>query len=508
MEMAMTTEFDTEVLICGAGAAGLTLAIDLARRGVSFRLIEKMDDPFRGSRGKGIQPRTQEVFEDIGVLDRIVAAGGLYPKQREYRGDGSFADSDVMEHEESTPAEPFHIPLMVPQFRTEAVMRERLVELGIRPDYGCELVDFEQDADGVTARLAGKKGEEHIRIRWLVGADGGRSFVRHALNIGFPGKTLGVRAIVADVILTGLSRDVWHRFAEGDMERQIGLCPLAGTNLFQIQGPVPLSGEVDLSAKGLTALVAERTGRDDIRVQSVSWASAFNMNARLADRYRVGRVFLVGDAAHIHPPTGGQGLNTSVQDAYNLGWKLAAVATGAPDALLDSYEEERRPIAAAMLGLATTLLEALKRGEMRRGREVHQLDIGYPESSLALEKPERNSFLLAGDRAPDAPIRGAAGQPSRLFNLFRGPHWTLLGYEVVRNLLPPRPGLHIHTFGPLGDFIDEEGHFQNAYALTPGDWVLIRPDGYVGAIVSSNEVASLRTYLQSMGVGVVSGDAS
>ena len=176
----------------------------------------------------------------------------------------------------------------------------------------------------MTARLAGPGGEEPIRSRYLVGADGGRSFVRHGLGVGFPGETLGVRAVVADVILTGLGRDAWHRFNEGAMAAQMALCPLAGTDMFQLQAPIPLTGDIVLSAAGLGAMVAARTGRDDIRVQSVAWASAFEMNARLADRYRVGRVFLAGDAAHIHPPTGGQGLNTSVQDAYNLGWKLAA----------------------------------------------------------------------------------------------------------------------------------------------------------------------------------------
>ena len=496
----MAKQFSADVLICGAGAAGLALAIELARRNIPFRLIEKLDEPFRGSRGKGIQPRTQEVFEDLGILDRVVAAGGMYPKQREYRADGSFTDSDVVEHEEPTPAEPYHLPLMVPQFLTEAVMRERLLELGHQSEFDCELTGFEQDAEGVTACLRRQHGEEAVRVRWLVGADGGRSFVRQALEIGFPGKTLGVRAIVADVELTGLGRDAWHRFAEGDMERQISLCPLAGTNLFQLQGPIPSEGAVDLSAEGLTGLVAERTGRDDIRVQSVSWASAFHMSARLADRYRVGRVFLVGDAAHIHPPTGGQGLNTSVQDAYNLGWKLAAVVGSAPDTLLGSYEEERRPVAAAMLGLATKLLDAVKRGERRRGREVHQLDIGYPESSLALEQPQRSNGLLSGDRAPDAPVRGAAGQPIRLFHLFLGAHWTLLGNETVRGLVPPRPGLHIHTFGLRGDLKDADGHFRKAYALAAGDWVLVRPDGYVGAIVSSKEGPALETYLRSVGL--------
>src|SRR5512142_281694 len=132
-----------------------------------------------------------------------------------------------------------------------------MLELGQRLEFDRELVGLEQDQDGVTARLSGEAGEETIRVRYLVGADGGRSFVRHALDIGFPGKTLGVRAVVADVVLTGLDRSA--------LDRQISLCPLAGTELFQLQAPVPLEGEVDLSAEGLSAMVAERTGRDDIR---------------------------------------------------------------------------------------------------------------------------------------------------------------------------------------------------------------------------------------------------
>ena len=494
----MTDDFDADVLICGAGAAGLTLAIDLARRGISFRLIEKLDDPFRGSRGKGIQPRTQEVFEDLGILDRVVAAGGFYPQQRHYEDDGSFTDTDMVKAEPATPAEPYHLPLMVPQFLTERIMRERLAELGQVPKFGCELLGFTQDGDGVTARIATKIGDESIRVRWLIGADGGRSFVRHALEIGFPGKTLGVRAIVADVSLSGLSRDVWHRFGEGDMQRQISACPLAGTDLFQLQGPIPLEGDIDLSAEGLTALLRERTGRDDLFVHSVSWASAFHMNARLADRYRVGRVFFVGDAAHTHPPTGGQGLNTSVQDAYNLAWKLGAVMRGAADALLDTYEAERRPVAQAMLGLATDLLDAMKRGEMRRGRDTHQLDIGYPHSSLAMEAPERHGVLLAGDRAPDAQVQGAAGQPHRLFDLFKGPHWTLLTYGDAS--AASRAGLHVHAIGVHGDLADDFGHFQAAYGVMAGDRVLIRPDGYVGAIVSGSEDAALGEYLTKVGL--------
>ena len=321
----MTTDLKADVLICGAGAAGLSLAIDLARRGVTFRLVEKTSDPFPGSRGKGIQPRTQEVFEDLGILDKVVAAGGVYPTMRDYREDGSFTEKDLGERSQATPAEPYHIALMVPQFLTEKIMRDRLTELGCRVEFGCELTGFYQDGEGVTAHLSRPTGEETVRVRYLVGADGGRSFVRAALGIAFPGKTLGVRAIVADLALTGLDRDVWWQFNSGDMQRMIAICPLGGTDLFQIQAPVPPEGGVDLSAEGLEQMIVERTGRSDVKVQAVSWASAYAMNARLADRYRTGRIFLAGDAAHIHPPTGGQGLNTSVQDAYNLGWKLAAV---------------------------------------------------------------------------------------------------------------------------------------------------------------------------------------
>jgi 2-polyprenyl-6-methoxyphenol hydroxylase-like FAD-dependent oxidoreductase len=490
-----------DVLICGAGAAGLTLAIDLARRGIAFRLIDQLDSPFAGSRGKGIQPRSQELLEDLGLLDRIVAIGGVYPPQREYRDDGSFVESPMMQTSPATAAEPYHIPLMVPQFLTERVLRERLAELGHAVEFGCTLAAFDQDEDGVTAQLDTAGGAQSVRALYLVGADGGRSFVRRALGMDFAGKTLGVRAMVADVHVDRLDRDAWHRWGEGDMARQISLCPLMGTDLFQLQAPVPLEGEVDLTADGLTRLLEDRTGRSDIVVRDVAWASAFLMNARLADRYRIRRIFLVGDAAHTHPPTGGQGLNTSMQDSYNLGWKLAAVLDGAPDALLDTYEQERRAIAAGMLGLATRLLDAARQGVMKRGRDVHQLDLVYPDSPLSFEAPARSEGLRAGDRAPDAPLTGAGGQPVRLFARLQGPHWMAIGYHVPRDAGPvARRGLHIHRIGPDGDLHDDAGHFAEAYGLAPGSWIVIRPDNYVGAIVDRDHVDSLDSYFKIVGL--------
>lgn len=480
-----------DVLICGAGAAGLTLAIDLARRGVSFRLVDKLTAPFAGSRGKGIQPRTLEVFEDLGVVTAMLAVGGPYPPQRIHRADGGCDEIQEMVVAAPTAQEPYRTPLMVPQFATEAVLRERLNQLGGAVEYGRELTGFDQHVGHVVVRLDGPSGPETVACRYLVGGDGGRSFVRKALGIDFPGKTLGVRAIVADVVLEGLSRDAWHRFNEGDMARQYALCPLVGTGLFQLQAPIPSEGEVDLSAAGLQAFIEARTPGTDLRVRGVSWASAYAMNARLADRYRDGRVFLIGDAAHIHPPTGGQGLNTSVQDAYNLGWKLAAVLAGAPESLLDTYEEERRPIAAGMLGLATGLLEKARQGDMRRGREVHQLDLGYGFSSLSLETPGREDGLLAGDRAPDALLHDATGAPVRLFDLTAGPYWTL----VVRGVGPAeaREGLRIVSVGE-GAFADPDDALGRVYGLADGDQVLIRPDGYVAAV----GVERLEAYLNLM----------
>ena len=246
--LAVPQCFNTDVLISGAGAAGLTLAVELARRGANFRLIEKLGEPFPGSRGKGIQPRTLEVFEDLSIVDRVVASGGVYPPQREYRDEGSYGETQIFEASDPTSGEPYQIPLLVPQFLTEAALRERLTELGHRAEFGCELTGFEQDGEGVTATVVSVKGEETIRVRYLVGTDGGRSFVRHALKIGFPGETLGVRAVVADVMVTGVSRNAWRRFNEGSMEKQISLCPLAGTEMFQLQGPIPLQGDIDLSA--------------------------------------------------------------------------------------------------------------------------------------------------------------------------------------------------------------------------------------------------------------------
>jgi 2-polyprenyl-6-methoxyphenol hydroxylase-like FAD-dependent oxidoreductase len=485
----------TDILISGAGAAGLTLAIDLARRGIPFLLIDQAPAPFAGSRGKGIQPRTLEIFEALEVADRMIAAGGPYPVQRHYRADGGHDDEVAVQSVAATPSEPYGQPLMLPQALTEGILRARLAELGHAPHYAHTLSGFEQDDCGVTARVQRVGGEIEVRARYLIGADGGRSFVRKTLEIDFPGEALNARAVVADLTLSGLTRDAWHRWGKG--ANQISLCPLQGTQLFQLQMPIPLEGEFDLSDAGIAAAITARTGRTDIVVDAVHWRSDYAMSARLAERYRVGRIFLAGDAAHVHPPTGGQGLNTSVQDAWNLGWKLAAVLHGADAALLDTYEAERREVAAAMLGMSTRLLDAARAGDLRRGREQQQLDLGYPDSSLSLDERDDNAPLRAGYRAPDAPLTGAGGQPRRLFSLLNSGEWIMLRYEAdTPAVFNARRGLRIVTVGEHGELRDHANHLREAYGLRPGDIALLRPDGYLAALTHDEHSPALAAYIE------------
>ncbi|MGW3109970.1 FAD-dependent monooxygenase [Streptomyces sp. NPDC001091] len=456
----MNAPTDVDVLVVGAGPTGLTLGVDLARRGVDALVVERADALFPGSRGKGIQPRTQEVFDDLGVLDAIRAAGGPYPPRMIWRNGEQAGVRPMFEPVEPTEGAPFTEPLMAAQWRTQEVLHARLTGLGGRVTFGRELTGLEQDAEGVTARFADGTA---VRVRYVVAADGGRSAVRRAVGVGMTGETVDPSPfLVADVRVRGLGREYWHTFP-GEDGTGLMLCPLAGTDDFQLAARLPEGGTADLSLEGLRKLVGAFTHLDPEDVTEVRWASEFRPRAALADRFRVGRVFLAGDAAHVHSPAGGQGLNTSVQDAYNLGWKLGAVLRdGAPDALLDTYEEERRANAAAMLDLST----GVHRGEVQRGKATIQLDLAYRKSALSEDTRAEPTGVRAGDRAPDGTVDGV-----RLFDAFRGPHWTLLGAEL--------PGVRC---------------LSAAYG--PGVF-LIRPDGYVGWAGDSTE--GLGSYLTRVG---------
>ncbi|MFI0511595.1 FAD-dependent oxidoreductase [Streptomyces sp. WSLK1-5] len=458
---------NTDVLIVGAGPTGLALGIDLARRGVDALVVEKADRLFPGSRGKGIQPRTMEVFHDLGVVDAIREVSGTYPVQMIWRDGERVGEHRMFDPVEPTEDSPYNAPWMVPQWRTQEVLFARLRELGGRVAFGREAVGVEQDADGVTVRFT---AGTDVRARYVVAADGGRSVVRRALGIGMTGETVDPHPLlVADVRVTGLDRDHWHVFPpRGESGGYLSICPLAGTEDFQLVAQFPEGTRTDLSLDAVREVVAARSHLAPEAVTEIRWASDFRPRAALADRFRSGRVLLAGDAAHVHSPAGGQGLNTSVQDAYNLGWKLGALLRGgAPAALLDTYEEERRPVAAQMLGLST----GVHRGEVRRGEATRQLGLGYRESSLTEETRTAPSSLRAGDRAPDGTLAGV-----RLFDAFRGPHWTLVAVGVEAPELPE--AVRVVT-----------GDEQPSYGK---GLFLVRPDGYVGW--AGEDASRLRAY--------------
>ncbi|MGC0384665.1 FAD-dependent oxidoreductase [Streptomyces sp. SAI-129] len=468
---------DTEVLIVGAGPTGLTLGVDLARRGVDALVLEGAAELFPGSRGKGFQPRTMEVFDDLGIVDALHAVGGPYPVGMVWRDGERVGEHHMFDPAEPSEDSPYNRAWMVPQWRTQEILAARLAELGGRIAFRHEVAGVTQNEDGVTAHLS---SGGTVRARYLVAADGGRSAVRRALGIGMTGETVDPSpTLVADVRISGLDRDNWHVFPPHGDVGLLAVCPLAGTEDFQAMARFPEGADLDTSADGVRKVVAERSHIAAEDVTEVRWVSDFRPRAALADRFRAGRVFIAGDAAHVHSPAGGQGLNTSVQDAYNLGWKLGAVLQGdAPAALLDSYEEERRPIAAQMLDLST----AVHRGEMRRGGATRQLGIGYPDSSLTADTRDAvgEDAIRAGDRAPDGRVDGV-----RLFDAFRGPHWTLLALGTDAPGGGVGPAVRVVRGGPHGAY--GTGLF------------LVRPDGYVGWAGETPE--GLDAYLGRFGLG-------
>lgn len=337
----------TEVVIAGAGPTGLMLANELALAGVDVVVLDRLAARTGLSKALNLQPRTAEVLDLRGLLERA--------ERRSFTtvGEGHFATIPVGYTGWDT-RHPYQ--LGIPQAEVEAMLEERLAEQGVEVLRGHELTSFTQDESGVTVVA----GEETLRASYLVGCDGGRSAVRKALDVSFSwidGHGFGV---VADVLFVktppGAPR-AWRSMkdiAEGHGGATFsGLIPLGEPNLFRLvygdraHRPENLRSEVD-PAEVLAALRAKYG--EEVEVAEIRWASRFSDDSRLASRYRVGRVLLAGDAAHIHFPAGGQGLNLGIQDAMNLGWKLAADLQGrAPEGLLDTYESERRPVAARVL---------------------------------------------------------------------------------------------------------------------------------------------------------------
>lgn len=476
------------VLIVGAGPTGLTLACDLARRGVTCRIIDKAQEYFAGSRGKGLQPRSLEVFDDFGIVGRVLSQGRFHMPIRAYEAEAVLSDFDPHEGRHPTPDVPYASTLIIPQFRVEENLRMLLEELGAHVELATELVALEQNEECVTATLQNGASQELVRSTFLVAADGGRSFVRKFLNVGFEGETWkDERMFVGDVRVDGMDRDHWHAWPKHS-DGWVTLCPLPSTESFQFQAQVPAQEEGPPSIEAFQHILEKRSGRSDLKLYGATWLSLYKANVRMIDRYRIGRVFLAGDAAHVHSPAGGQGMNTGIQDAYNLGWKLGAVLNGARHSLLNTYEEERLPVAASLLGITTRLHRQFSSGNpnpMRRGPETLQLELNYRQSSLSRECSAPAGSLLPGDRAPDSHLLSG-----RLFDVLRGPRWTLLAPSVDAGLeyVAERNPSHLQIFDKT--VVDDQ--------YNPDTYYLIRPDGYIGLTGNSQSGAKIEAYLDEI----------
>jgi 2-polyprenyl-6-methoxyphenol hydroxylase-like FAD-dependent oxidoreductase len=544
--MGNDVRLDLPVLVVGAGPAGLTLAAELIRHGVTCRIVDKADGPTPLSKATTVQARSLEMLEDMGILDQAVSAGTQSHAVNIYHGTHRLLHVSYDDLESPAP-----FLLNIPQSTLERLLGAHLTSLGIDIEWRTELAGFTQDADGVTATLLHADGhEEGVRAAWLVGCDGAHSVVRHTLNISFPGRSYTQWFGLADTTLDwGLRHDELHGFVH-----PTGLffaIPLPGEKRFRVvmEAEVP-PVDTELTLADFQAALDQR-GPGNATLSDPGWMSPFKVNARRAERYRVGRAFLAGDAAHIHSPTGGLGLNTGMQDAYNLAWKLALVIRGLSDpVLLDSYETERIPVADAVLRLAgnlTTMLTLTNPASQQlrnhlmpvlSGLGAVQHQVAVQDSQLAItydaspivseyhhERFGHRRFAggpRAGDRAPDAgPLQPIDGSPVRLNDVLRGVHHTLVLFggpepkaatwhhlsalaRAVREQHGESLRAYILVDGPcvpdelVGDrdvLLDTEGAAHHRYQSDLPNLYLIRPDGYIGFRSRPADQTVLTAYL-------------
>jgi 2-polyprenyl-6-methoxyphenol hydroxylase-like FAD-dependent oxidoreductase len=524
------------VLVVGAGPVGLAMACELLRRGVDARIVDANAQATDRSKAIGVQARTLEALDSMGVADRFVDAG------RKIHGVNAYADGARIVHVSLDDIDsPFSYVLSLPQADTERLLGARLVELGGRVERGVTLTSLAQDADGVNVTLAKADAPvETARFAWVVGCDGAHSAVRHALGVPFVGSAYDEAFVLGDVRISWeLPDDETHAFIAPD--GVIAALPLPRSRWRLVADSALPSPTVD----DLARILRER-GAPRATLTDAGWTTAFRIHRRIVPRYRVGRVFLAGDAAHIHSPLGGQGMNTGIQDAHNLAWKLALVATdAAPDALLDSYDAERRPIAASTLedtDLATKvvtlrnpvareirnrlapLLTGLEVVQKRMLAQASEVAVGYRASPIVDER--RASVARAtvgmrvgerptladwvgfggaphpGDRAPNADVDDETSLLSLLRHtrstllLFDGAAPTPEGYANLASIagrVRERCASHVESWivvprrskppelaGEERVLLDARGALHRRYGGGSECLYLIRPDGYVG----------------------------
>ncbi|KUI47742.1 pentachlorophenol monooxygenase [Mycobacterium sp. GA-1199] len=530
---------ETQVLIAGAGPVGLTAAIELARRGIDCRIVDPLPVPPLYAKAVGVQPRSLEVFESMGILGPILDAAVPIHGQLVYVNGVRVAQVDF-----DVPADvPFGF-VAIPQYATERILGDELAARGVRVERGWRLTGFDQDSDGVTATLSAGS-ERTVSARYLVGADGAHSMVRKALGLTFEGGAFAEQYMLGDVevdwsLPRGYAIRAMHQTG-GTTDDLLVCIPLpspigaradADHRRYRMSmlvpdelGSAPAAGVVHgFEAARAPELhhiqaVLDRLSPEPATARNLRWSSVFRISHRLVDTYRRGRVFVAGDAAHIHPPTGAQGMNTGIQDAHNLAWKLALAVSGAaaPD-LLDSYDAERRPVGEDVVGRtvrsARDGIGADSTDPQYVIRREAQLLIDYADSPIVAAG--------AGRRANDAAglVRDTVTGPLRLFQLFGRHHTTLLyagpgrgaadvadferaaatamtvtGERMTVYLIAAPDADVTDTALPL--VRDADGQFARAYGCGERGMFVVRPDGYLGFTAAHVDAEALAAHLRA-----------
>ncbi|KIM40523.1 hypothetical protein M413DRAFT_445969 [Hebeloma cylindrosporum] len=513
-----------KILIVGSGPSGLTLALSLSRSGVPVR------------RGAGITPRSKELFEALGIVDQVLGQAIPVPIFRIYKMPGGvevlkefFAAPNL----EPTASNPYLNFSLLGQENLDKILRAELEKYGCTVEFGVELQALEQFDKHVQVKLLRHSLDsteaqlEEGSYEWVIGADGARGAVRKQVGLSFLGETGVEKFVVGDMKIEGLDPSKWHRWGDKDKHVMTSLRPTETPSVYNFI----IGGNIDqdhicANEETLVEFLRESTGnRDDIKYGEIIVMSPYTLNIRMAESFRKGRVFLTGDAGHIHSPTGGQGMNTGMQGRL------------ATPSLLDTFNEERLPVVAQMLDITTELLKKTMKDTMSesgwdRSGNLNQLGVNYRWSSIvvdeekeqdgiATEKPDgygASGPLQAGDRAPDAPGLVMQGKDvgMRLFNIFESQRHTVLVFsdkvdcksviaglerypaDLVHRVIISKPGdgASVTARGVDYDvFEDRDGYAYEAYQGALGIYV-IRPDGVVGARVGGSD--GLQRYFQSI----------
>lgn len=518
-----------DILVVGAGPTGLTMAAELARHGAGCRIIDKASGPAVESRAIGIVPRTMEVFDTMGVVDPVDRAA------HRLRGAGVYAGGRRIARFRFDDLDTRHSVAVLQQGETERILAAHLARSGVTVEREVELVGLSRETGSVSARLRHRDGrEETHRSGWLIACDGARSTVRHALGVYFTGEPYEETLLLADVHLeSALPWEESYSFFHPSGQLLMFPLPNDLVRVVAILGersrdPVP----AEPTLADMQALVDER-GPGGVRLTDAVWISRFRVQRRMVRRFRHGRVFLAGDAAHVHSPAGGQGMNTGIQDAHNLAWKLALFAAGrSPESLLDSYHAEREPIARAVLRMTDRLtrLATLENPLAQRARnlllswlagigpverrlvgDIAELNIDYRRSPVVAEErggpfPDRlRKAPPAGTRAPDAELAiTGSTRPARLHELLRDPRHALLLFAGPH----PTPDERQRVANVADEVVEKYSDRIAVHVLSESGtdverrygvdapWVyLVRPDGYVG-FRGRPEIARLEEYLR------------